>query len=199
MSDAATGWPPVADDVLQRAATVRAVVFDVDGVLTDGRIYLDERGRESRAFHARDGLGIVMALRAGLEVGVISGRNSPLVRTRMDALGVRHVMQGISDKSAALDQLLARIGIAENEACAVGDDVIDLPILRRVSLAVAVADAHRLVRAQAHHVTCERGGRGAAREVTDLLLRARGALVDGLAHYLGEDAARDVTAALERR
>ncbi len=155
------------------AARVRLVIFDVDGVLTDGRLYFLPDGRELKVFHVRDGLGIRRLQAAGIEVAVISGRDSPLVVRRMHDLGVTRVYQGHDDKLATFRALLDELGLSAAETAYVGDDVIDLPVMAVAGLAVAVADAHPEVRAAAHRVTALPGGRGAAREVCDLILEAR--------------------------
>lgn len=171
---------PGADDkVMARARRVRLAVFDVDGVLTDGRILLSDDGRESRAFHVRDGLGLKLLRAAGIEVAIISARRSRLVEKRMTELGVPHVIQGSDDKRAALDRLLDELGLGPDECAYTGDDLPDLAVMRRAGLALAVADAHPAVTARAHWVTRKPGGAGAAREVCDLLLAAQDKL-DGI-------------------
>jgi 3-deoxy-D-manno-octulosonate 8-phosphate phosphatase (KDO 8-P phosphatase) len=163
----------VPQDVLERARRVQLLVLDVDGVLTDGRLYITERGEETKVFHVRDGSGIVALQRAGVPVAIISGRASAAVARRAEELGIRHVQQGVGDKGAALESLLATLGIAPEVVACVGDDTPDVPMLERSGLAVAVADAHATARAVAHWVTAAPGGRGAVRELCDLLLHAR--------------------------
>ncbi len=163
-----------SDALLQRARNIRLVVFDVDGVLSDGRLYYDEQGREIKAFHARDGLGMNRLQHYGFELAVITGRDNPVVTHRMASLGIAHVYQGRHDKRIALEDLHHRLGLTMEQTCFVGDDLLDLPLLQRVGLAVVVADAHPWVVDQAHFITRNRGGRGAAREVCDLLLEAHG-------------------------
>ena len=163
-------------DVLERAARVRLVVFDVDGVLTDGSLFFGDDGEEYKAFHARDGQGMAMLREAGVEIGVISGRTSRAVTHRMSLLHVVHVYQGQQDKLAAFEDLLGKLGLTADQAAFVGDDVIDLPILRRAGLAIAVADAHPLVARHAHWKTPSAGGRGAGRDVCELILEAQGQL-----------------------
>ncbi|MCZ8132130.1 MAG: HAD hydrolase family protein [Steroidobacteraceae bacterium] len=153
---------------------LRLLVLDVDGVLTDGRLWFGPDGEELKVFHVRDGFGIKAVQRAGLEVGVISGRRSAAVERRCAELGVRHLRQGCEDKVAALRELLALTGIAPEHAVAIGDDSPDLPVLAIVGLPVAVADAHPDVRAAARYVTQLPGGHGAVREVCDLLVEAAG-------------------------
>ena len=162
------------DAVLERARRIRLLVLDVDGVLTDGRLYISAAGEELKVFHVRDGSGLVAAQRAGIAVAIISGRDSPAVTRRAAELGIRHVRQGVSDKGAELDRLLAELGVAAEQVACVGDDTPDLPMLRRAGLAVAVADAHPALREAAHWTTPSNGGLGAVREVCDLLLSTRG-------------------------
>ena len=161
------------DAVLERAQRIRLLVLDVDGVLTDGRLYLSASGEELKVFHVRDGSGLVAVQRAGIVVAIISGRDSPAVTRRAAELGIAHVRQGVSDKGAELDHLLAELGIAPADAACVGDDTPDLPMLRRAGLAVAVADAHPALHAAAHWITPSNGGQGAVRDVCDLLLSTR--------------------------
>jgi 3-deoxy-D-manno-octulosonate 8-phosphate phosphatase (KDO 8-P phosphatase) len=161
------------DAVLERARRIRLLVLDVDGVLTDGRLYLSAAGEELKVFHVRDGSGLVAVQRAGVTVAIISGRDSPAVTRRATELGIRHVRQGVSDKGAALDGLLGELGFDPEETACVGDDTPDAPMLRRAGLAIGVADAHPALLAAAHWVTTSNGGHGAVREVCDLLLSAR--------------------------
>ncbi len=163
----------MGDSLQDRARDVRLLVLDVDGVLTDGRLYLSPEGEEFKVFHVRDGSGLVALRRAGLEVAIISGRDCAAVQRRADELGIRHVRQGVGDKGAALRELLAALGLGAAQTACVGDDTPDLPLLAAARLAVAVADAHPAVRAVAHLVTQAKGGRGAVREVCDLLLETR--------------------------
>ena len=174
----------VADAILARARAVRLLLLDVDGVLTDGGLRYDDGGGEAKTFHVHDGHGLKMLQAQGVPVGIITSRQSPLVARRASELGIAHLRQGASDKRAALDALLADLGLDAQAVAYVGDDVIDLPVMTRVGLAVAVADAHPEVRARAHWVTRAAGGRGAVREVCDLLLAATGRLDAALAPYL---------------
>jgi 3-deoxy-D-manno-octulosonate 8-phosphate phosphatase (KDO 8-P phosphatase) len=163
-------------DILHKAAQVRLVIFDVDGVLTDGRLYLADNGIELKAFHSRDGHGLKMLLNQGVEIAIISGRHSAAVERRMADLGVHHVYMGIQDKLAVFQELLERQGLNADQVAYVGDDVIDLPVMSRVGLAIAVQDADPFVKRHAHWQTPSAGGRGAAREVCELLLEAQGRL-----------------------
>lgn len=152
---------------------LRLVAFDIDGVFTDGRLYLSNDGIESKAFHTHDGFGVRELLKAGLDVAVISGRESTAVEKRMNDLGVQYVVQGNVDKVAAFESLAKQLGISEQETAYVGDDVPDLPLLRRVGFSVAVRNAHSDVKAECDYTTNSAGGFGAVREVCDLILNAR--------------------------
>jgi len=169
----------MAATLLERARAIRMLVLDVDGVHTDGRLYLSALGEEFKVFHVRDGSGLVAVQNAGIVVAIISGRDSAAVQRRAEELGIRHVRQGVVDKSAALDDVLRQTGMRPDETACVGDDTPDLPMLRRAHLAVAVADAHPAAAAAAHFVTHAKGGRGAVREVCDLLLEARNPATSG--------------------
>jgi len=149
---------------------IRLLVLDVDGVLTDGRLYFGARGEALKAFHVRDGVGLRQLQRAGLEIAVISGRRSPMVAARCRELGVGHVLQGVGDKLAALTRLCARLKLTPAACACVGDDLPDVPVMRAAALSFAVADAHRVARRAADVVTRLPGGRGAVREVCDHLL-----------------------------
>ena len=171
-------------DILEKAATIELVVFDVDGVLTDGSLFLGDDGQEYKAFHSRDGHGMKMLQASGVDIAIITGRTSQVVQHRMDNLGVRHLFQGQLDKLPAFEQLLERLHIAPERAAYVGDDVVDLPVMRRAGLAIAVQDAHPLVKEHAHWCTPHGGGRGAARDTCELIMRARETLDEQLAKYL---------------
>jgi 3-deoxy-D-manno-octulosonate 8-phosphate phosphatase (KDO 8-P phosphatase) len=171
-------------DPADRARLIEAVIFDVDGVLTDGSLYLGDDGQEYKAFNSRDGHGMVMLRDSGVTLAVITGRKSEVVRIRMESLGIEHVYQGRRDKLPAYEELRRKLGLADRQLAYVGDDVVDLPVLRRVGLAIAVADAHPLVLEHAHWRTPSPGGRGAGRDVCELLLRAQGKLDPMLASYL---------------
>ena len=160
--------------VTNAAARVRLLVLDVDGVLTDGRLYYGPRGEALKVFHVRDGLGLKLLAAAGIRVAVISGRRSSMTRARCRELGVRHLLQGVDDKLGAYDQLRRKLKLTSADCACVGDDVPDVPLMREVALSFAVADAHPRARSAAHIVTSLPGGRGAVREICDYLLAARG-------------------------
>ncbi|TVQ89842.1 MAG: 3-deoxy-manno-octulosonate-8-phosphatase KdsC [Chromatiaceae bacterium] len=163
-------------DPIERARDIHLVIFDVDGVLTDGSLYLSDAGKEYKAFNSRDGHGMVMLRDSGMILAVITGRRSEVVRIRMESLGVTHVYQGQRDKLPAYLALKEQLGLDDPAIAYVGDDVMDLPVMRRVGLAIAVGDAHPLVQQHAHWQTRAAGGRGAAREVCEFLLAAQGKL-----------------------
>ena len=157
----------------QRASNIRMLVLDVDGVLTDGKLYFDHAGNEMKAFNTRDGMGIKALQRVGIEVAVITGRRSEAVVQRMAQLGVKHVYQGREDKLTAFMDLLEQTGLESHQVCFAGDDWIDLPVMIRVGLAVSVADAEERVKEQAHWITSRNGGDGAVREICNLILMAQ--------------------------
>lgn len=161
-------------DIFERAKDIRLVIFDVDGVLTDGSLYLGDDGQEYKAFHSRDGLGITMLKHTGVELAVITGRTSKVVQIRMQSLGIEHVFQGYRDKIPAYEALKETLAIPDQQIAYVGDDLVDLPIMRRVGLAIAVADAHPMVQRQAHWRTDSPGGRGAGRDVCEFIMEAQG-------------------------
>jgi 3-deoxy-D-manno-octulosonate 8-phosphate phosphatase (KDO 8-P phosphatase) len=161
-------------DVLARAAKIRLAVFDVDGTLTDGRLWYAEDGHETKVFHVHDGLGLKRLMAHGVQVAIISARISHPVALRAEELDIAHVYQGQGDKRACLGQLLEALNLSPEQAAFVGDDLPDLPPMRDVGLAVAVANAHPWVAEQSHWQTRLGGGLGAAREVCDLLLHAQG-------------------------
>jgi 3-deoxy-D-manno-octulosonate 8-phosphate phosphatase (KDO 8-P phosphatase) len=173
-----------ARDAAKRAKRVRLMLFDVDGVLTDGRLWYGPSGDSLKAFHALDGHGIKMLLQTGTAVGLLSGRASRAVDKRAAELGIPHVLQGIDDKRAAWEALAAKLGIAAAETGFMGDEVVDLPVLRRCGFACAPAGAHALVRSKSHYVSRAQGGAGAVREVCEYVLRAQGRLDAALADYL---------------
>lgn len=158
----------------ERARRIRLVLFDVDGVLTDGVIVMHADGSESKGFHIKDGAAIVWAQRAGVQVGLLSARSSGATTHRAAQLAVRIVQQGVTSKASAFDTILKSSGLTEEAVCYMGDDLLDLPVLGRVGLSAAPADAAREVRQRVHWVSEAAGGRGAARELIELVLRAQG-------------------------
>lgn len=160
-------------ELAERARALRLAVFDVDGVMTDGTLYIGPQGEAMKAFHILDGHGLKMLRESGIVTAIISGRASEAVAVRARELGIDHVAQGISDKVAAFERLLAATGIEARAASFMGDDLPDLPVMRRCGLAVSVPGGVEEVRAAAHYVTRAPGGGGAVREFCDLVVRAR--------------------------
>lgn len=171
-------------DLLKKAADIRLLIFDVDGVLTDGSLYFADDGQEYKAFNSRDGHGMKMLQASGVDVAIITGRTSKVVKHRMDNLGIKHVYQGQVEKLPAFEELIAKLGLSADQVAYVGDDVVDLPIMTRVGLAIAVQDAHHLVKQHAHWTTPTDGGRGAAREVCELIMEAQNTLQEQFKPYL---------------
>ena len=159
--------------VRKKAANIRLLLLDVDGVLTDGRIIIDDRGIETKHFHVRDGQGISFLKRSGIEVGFITGRSSKVVRHRAKDLRVSLVFQGVQDKLMIYEQIKEKTRLTDEQIAYVGDDIIDLPVLRRVGLAVMVGDGSAELKPYADYVTLAQGGVGAVREVAELLLKAQ--------------------------
>ena len=165
------------------AANIELLCLDVDGVLTDGGIYLDDEGVETKRFHVRDGTGIRLWTRTGHHVAIITGRSGGVVRHRAAELGIEHVIQGCEDKAAAFLKLAGKLGIDPSKAAVLGDDLPDLPMMRAAGYAMAVADAAREVRKCAAFITSRPGGHGAAREAVEHLLKAKGRWDDAVAFF----------------
>ena len=174
----------------RRAARIKLLLMDCDGVLTDGRLWLFEDGDEQKSFNVRDGLGLNLWHRAGLKSGIISGRNSKALQRRADGLRIQYVRQGSENKTKDFDELLGLAEVQENEVAFVGDDLNDIPLMLRSELAVAVADAVEDTRAVAHLVTRAAGGAGAIREVVELILKAQGRWEDVTEKYLKAEGGR---------
>ncbi|KAA0014232.1 HAD hydrolase family protein [Billgrantia pellis] len=182
MSLANSPLPPQLLDPLRR---IRLLALDVDGVMTDGRLYFQADGVEIKAFHTQDGLGIKLLLRAGLQVALLTGRESPMVSHRAAALGIDHVFQRCEDKLATLRELCSRQGLSLDQVAYCGDDLPDLAPMQRAGVGITVPGAPAYIRALADHVTERSGGHGAVREICDMLLEAQGhrdALVDTYLH-----------------
>jgi 3-deoxy-D-manno-octulosonate 8-phosphate phosphatase (KDO 8-P phosphatase) len=163
-----------ATSLKAKARKIKLLLLDVDGVLTDGRIILDNKGNELKAFHVRDGHGIKLAQRAGIVVGIITGRKSDVVSIRARELGIKEVHQGAKEKIAVYETLINKYGLSDDEVAYVGDDVVDLDIFKRAGIAVAVADADPSVKPHVDMVTRTKGGRGAVREFINIALKSRG-------------------------
>lgn len=179
---------PLSAKVRSRARKVRLLLLDVDGVLTDGRIYYVPRPQgglaETKTFHSRDGLGIRLAHAAGLKTGIISGRGSPIVEHRARELGIHFVEQDALEKVSPYEKILRQARVRDDEVCYVGDDIVDLPILKRVGFAVGVGDGHPFLRRHVHYWTQSAGGRGAVRETVEVILDAQGKLAEILKRFL---------------
>lgn len=171
-------------DILEKAKKLKLLILDVDGVLTDGRLFFDNKGTEYKCFHARDGHGIKLLRQTGVEVAVISGRSSNSVALRMKNLGIVHVYQGHENKQSAFAEVLEKTGVTAEQAAHVGDDLLDLPIMMRVGLAIAVSDANFAVKERADWCTTLPGGQGAVREVCDFIMQAQGSFDKVLNFYL---------------
>ncbi len=170
--------------IQERAARIKLLLMDCDGVLTDGRIWILENGEDQKAFHTRDGFGIDLLHRAGLKSGIISGRTSSALERRAQSLGVSYLWQGRDDKRQAFADTLAQTQVANQEVAFIGDDLTDLPLMVQSGLAIAVADAVAEVRERAHYVTNANGGYGAVREVVEFILKAQGRWDDLIKSYL---------------
>ena len=173
-------------DILEKAAKIKLLVFDVDGVLTDGRLIIGDDGQEYKSFYSKDGLGMKMLQQTGVKIAVITARTSNVVIHRMQSLGIKHIYQGRLEKLPAFEEILNTLNISAEEAAYVGDDVIDLPVMLRAGLAITVQDAHPLTKQHAHWQTPQRGGRGAARDVCELIMQAQGTLETQFQKYLGD-------------
>ena len=173
-----TCYGPVGAEVMARASQIRLLICDVDGVMSDGVIYMGNSGEELKAFNVRDGYGIRCLLTSGIEVAIITGRNARLMEDRCRTLGITHLYQGQSDKLLAFRELLDKLSLTADEVAYIGDDLIDWPVMAQVGLSVAVADAHPVLLPRAHYVTRIAGGRGAVREICDLILLAQNKFED---------------------
>jgi 3-deoxy-D-manno-octulosonate 8-phosphate phosphatase (KDO 8-P phosphatase) len=170
-------------DILEKAKKIKLVIFDVDGVLTDGRIIIGDDGQEYKSFHTRDGHGMKLLQLTGVEIAIISGRTTKTVEHRMNSLGINHVFQGKRVKLPVFEQLIAELGLEPEQCAFVGDDWVDLSIMSRVGLAVAVQDADDVVKKHAHWITPSNGGHGAAREVCELIMEGQGNLQDQIERH----------------
>ncbi len=175
------------DEVLNRARKIRLVLFDVDGILTDGRLFFSDNGDEGKSFHARDGLGINLLQQTGVAVGIITARQSSLVAHRANDLNIQHLFQGCKEKFPAYLALCKDLGLASDEVAFVGDDVVDLPIMLDVGLAVTVPQGHKLVKEHAHWTTHNEGGNGAARDVCELLMSSQDTYDKVMQQFLSTD------------
>ena len=170
--------------ILKKAKNIKLVAFDVDGVLTDGKLILGESGNEYKSFHVRDGQGLVMLMETSCHVAVITARTSNIVAERMSSLGIEYVYQGENNKGEALIKLASKIGVELSEVAYVGDDIIDLPAMKKAVLPIAVADAHPEVKKIAKYITENKGGQGAVREICELIMIAQNNFENQIKTYL---------------
>jgi 3-deoxy-D-manno-octulosonate 8-phosphate phosphatase (KDO 8-P phosphatase) len=169
---------------LEKLKDIKLLILDVDGVLTDGSVIYNDDGLETKAFNVKDGLGIRLLMEAGIHICIATGRRSQALLHRCKDLGIEHVFDGLSDKAAILDLIIDRTGVSAGEAAFIGDDLPDLPLMRRVGLSIAVADASEIVLENADMVTLAPGGQGAVREVSETLLKAQGLWENILKRFL---------------
>ncbi|WP_016954488.1 3-deoxy-manno-octulosonate-8-phosphatase KdsC [Catenovulum agarivorans] len=169
-------YGPIKQDIADKFQQTKLFICDIDGVFSDGRIYLGNQGEELKAFHTRDGFGIKAIINAGIQVAVITGRKSQIVEKRMSSLGIQHIYQGQEDKLAAYAELKSQLNITDKQIAYIGDDVPDLTVMQQVGLAIAVNDAHPIIQQICHYQTHVRGGFGAVRECCDIFLQTRGVL-----------------------
>ncbi len=174
-------------DILEKAKNIELVIFDIDGVMTDGSLFFDNNGDEYKAFNSLDGHGLRMLQECGVRVAVITGRKSELVKHRMHDLGVNLLYQGYRDKTPAFKDLLEEVKLDKDQVTYVGDDVVDLPIMSQLNFAIAVQNAHPFVKQHAHWITDRSGGHGAVRDVCEFIMEAKGLLDDKLRSYLYKD------------
>ncbi len=184
MNGSDIGSSEMTADAMERARRVRLMIFDVDGVLTDGRLYLTDSGEEMKSFHTLDGHGLKMLREAGVEIALLTARTSKVVARRAAELGIEHVLQGAADKRAGFAALLSRCGLDAGDAGYIGDDLVDLPVLIRCGFAASVPHAPAAVRSRVHYLTRASGGQGAVRELCEFILTAKGALESAIAPYL---------------
>lgn len=171
-----TPYGKISASSYRQAEKIKLLICDVDGVFSDGRIYLGNQGEELKAFHTKDGFGIKAILKIGIEVAIITGRRSKIVNDRMQALGISHIYQGQEDKLSVYQSLLKELKLSPQEVAYIGDDVVDLAVMKACGLGIAVNDAHPLVLQEANLITYTKGGFGAVREICDLLLQSNNQL-----------------------
>jgi len=174
----------LSPEQIEKIKQLKLLILDVDGVLTDGRLFFDQQGNEYKCFHARDGHGLKLLKQAGVEIAVISGRSSASVALRMKNLGIEHVYQGHENKRMAFQEILQNLQLSPNQVAHVGDDLLDLPIMTQVGFAIAVQDANFAVKQYADWCTETLGGQGAVREVCDLIMQVQGSFDKVLQGYL---------------
>lgn len=173
----------VSAAIIARAKKIKVVIFDVDGVMTDGGLTIGDDGQEYKTFHSQDGLGMKLLKQSGVEMAIITGRSSKVVTQRAESTGIAHFYQGVDDKLAAFLDLIKKMNIRADEIAFVGDDVVDMPPMLRCGLAISVPDAPDSVKANVHYVTQKSGGRGAVREICELIMQAQGTLEAQMAPF----------------
>jgi 3-deoxy-D-manno-octulosonate 8-phosphate phosphatase (KDO 8-P phosphatase) len=176
--------PTIEPHVVEKAAQIKLLILDVDGVMTDGKLYFSNKGEEFKAFNTLDGHGIKMLMNTGVNLGIITGRKSNLVTARAQNLGIDILVQGCENKLSALHEIIEKLGITLTQVAFMGDDYPDLPAIRRVGLGLTVRNAHPVIAQHAHWVSENHGGEGAVREACDLIMRAQGTFETALAAYL---------------
>lgn len=174
----------MSPDVLQRVRQLRLMAFDIDGIMTDGRLYMTESGEEMKAFHTLDGQGLKLLMESGVEVALLTARRSTIVERRSSELGIRMLRQGLSDKLAAIREIQSDLDISMDQSGYAGDDIVDLPILSRCGFSATVPDAPESIRSRVHYVTRKRGGMGAVREICELVLKSQGNLENAINQFL---------------
>jgi 3-deoxy-D-manno-octulosonate 8-phosphate phosphatase (KDO 8-P phosphatase) len=174
----------VGPDVVERAKKIKLIIFDVDGVLTDGSLFIGDDKQEYKSFNSKDGHGMKMLIRSGVDIGIITGRTSKVVEHRMGDLGIKHVFQGCHDKLPVYEKLIAELKLSPEETAFVGDDVVDLPIMLKAGLSITVNDGHHLAKNYAHWATPANGGQGAAREICEMIMHAQGNYGTAMEKYL---------------
>lgn len=173
----------ISDDVRTRAKKIKCIAFDVDGVMTDGSLGIGDDGEEFKNFNSLDGLGMKLLKASGVQMAIITGRTSNVVKTRAESTGVVHFYQGVEDKLVAFQDLIAKMNLQNDEMAFMGDDVVDAPAMMRCGLAITVPTGHRLIKPHAHYITSAPAGRGAVREVCELIMQAQGTLEAQLAPF----------------
>jgi len=172
--------------IFEKASKIKLLIFDVDGVLTDGSLFMGDDGQEYKAFNSKDGLGMKMLQQTGVKIAIITARSSNVVNQRMQHLGIKHVYQGQAEKLPAFEKILTELNLSREQVAYIGDDIVDLPVMLKAGLSITVADGHHLVKEHAHWQTSNPGGHGAAREVCELIMQAQGSLDTQFNQYLGE-------------
>jgi 3-deoxy-D-manno-octulosonate 8-phosphate phosphatase (KDO 8-P phosphatase) len=163
----------VTDEIIARAKKIKVVIFDVDGVMTDGGLMIGDDGQEYKTFHSHDGLGMKMLKKSGVVMAIITGRTSQVVTIRAETTGIKHYYQGVEDKLIAFNDLIKKLDVKPEETLFMGDDIVDIPPMSRCGLAITVPAASEVVKERAHYVTTKQGGKGAVREVCEIIMRAQ--------------------------